>query len=195
MGSKKPTDLTRLLEQWSDGDPRALDSLLPMVFDDLHRLARHFFQRESETHTLQPTALVNEVYFRLRGQKQVSFKSRGDFFAFAADVMRHFLVDYARRRNAEKRGGDLLTVSLETGVERLLLDHPAANHIVDVHDAVETLARVDPRQADVVKLRFFLGLQVDEVAELLEISESTVKREWRTAKRWLHRRLSLPLDE
>lgn len=193
--SRNSSDLTRLLEQWSDGDPGALDRLLPMVFDDLHRLARHFFQRESDTHTLQPTALVSEVYFRLRGQKQVDFKSRGDFFAFAADVMRHFLVDYARRRNAEKRGGDLLTVSLETGVERMLADHPAATRIVDVHHAVETLAEVDPRQANVVKLRFFLGLQVDEVAELLDISESTVKREWRTAKRWLHRRLSPSLDD
>lgn len=182
-------DITRLLEAWSDGDLGALDRLLPLVFDDLHRMARYFFQRESDTHTLQPTALVSEVYFRLRGQKKLHLESRKDFFSFAAEVMRHFLVDYARRRTADKRGAGQADVPLDAGLEYLLSSTPATEKILDVHAAVEELREADPRQAEIVCLRYFLGLQVLEIAELLEISPSTVKREWRTAKFWLQRHL------
>lgn len=178
-------EVTGLLEAWSDGDPSALDKLVPIVFDDLHRMARFFFQRESATHTLQPTALVSEVYFRMRGQKTVCFESRSDFFNFAAEVMRHFLVDYARKRSAEKRGGAVTSVSLESGVAHLLSSTPTHARLLDLNLALEELERVSPKQAQIVTLRYFLGLQVKEVAELLEISESTVKREWRTAKYWL----------
>lgn len=182
-------DLTRLLEAWSDGEPEALDRLFPMVFDDLHRMARYFFQRESDTHTLQPTALVSELYFRLRGQKEVQLESRADFFNFAAEVMRHFLVDYARKRKAQKRGGDQKDLPLDDGVLHLLSTTPTSAGLLDLHDALEELEEIDSRQARVVNLRFLLGLQVKEVAELLDVSDSTVKREWRTARFWLRRRL------
>ena len=183
-------EITGLLEAWSRGDLSALDRLLPLVFDDLHRMARYFFQRESDTHTLQPTALVSELYFRLRGQKEVQLESRADFFNFAAEVMRHFLVDYARKRKAEKRGGGQSPVPLDTGTfARYLSATPTSMRLLDLDAALEELASIDPRQANIVTLRFFLGLQVVEIAELLAISESTVKREWRTAKFWLRRRL------
>ena len=186
-----PTDpeITSLLEAWSAGDPSALDQLVPLVFDDLHRMARYFFQRESKTHTLQPTALVSEVYFRMRGQKEVHLETRADFFNFAAEVMRHFLVDYARKRSAEKRGGGVTPLPFDSGIASLLSSTPATTRLLDLHRALEELEQIAPQQAQVVTLRFFLGLQVTEVAELLDISESTVKREWRTAKLWLRREL------
>jgi RNA polymerase sigma factor (TIGR02999 family) len=179
-------DITRLLQAWSDGDDEALERLVPLVFEDLHKLARYFFQRESETHTLQPTALVSEVYFRLRGQKEMRWESRADFFNFAADLMRHCLVDYARRRKARKRGGDQiqlpLTASLGLATETDL-------DLISLHEALEDLAEVDERQSQIVKLKYFVGLKVEEIAEILDVSDSTVKREWRLAKFWLRRRL------
>ena len=184
------SEITGLLADWGEGDVNALDRLLPLVFDDLHRMARYFFHRESDTHTLQATALVSEIYFRLKGQKEVEFESRTDFFNFAAELMRHFLVDYARKRNAEKRGSGISPVALEAaGFASLLAATPTSVRLLDVHSALEKLEQIDPRQAQIVTLRFFLGLQVPEVAELLDISESTVKREWRTAKYWLGREL------
>lgn len=180
-------DVTRLLKAWSAGDPKALDELLPLVYEDLRRMAGYFFKRERRDHTLQPTALISEVYFRLKGQQQTKWESRADFFSFAADVMRHFLVDHARRHRAEKRGGSADRVPLDTLLEifgEIDLD------LVDLHQALEQLAALDSRQAEVVKLRFFVGLKVEEIADLLEISTSTVKREWRTARFWLRRRLT-----
>lgn len=182
-------DITGLLTAWSAGDPSALDRLFPLVFDDLHRMARFFFHRESDTHTLQPTALVSEIYFRLRGQRDVHLESRKDFFNFAAEVMRHFLVDYARKRNAEKRGGDAAEISLDSSITSLINENPLRVDLLDLNAALDELREEDSRQADIVILRFFLGLQVPEVAELVDISESTVKREWRLAKIWLRRRL------
>lgn len=187
---ERDEDITGLLTAWSDGDLSALDELFPMVFDDLHRMARYFFHRESDTHTLQPTALVSEVYFRLRGQREVHLESRADFFNFAAEVMRHFLVDYARRRRAEKRGGDVSQIPLDSSIANLLNATPLSVGLLDLNTALEELSELDARQAHIVTLRFFLGLQVVEVAELMEISDSTVKREWRLAKIWLRRRLS-----
>ena len=177
------------MEAWSAGDIAALDKLVPLVFDDLHRMARYFFHRESDTHTLQPTALVSEVYFRLRGQEKLQLESRVDFFNFAAEVMRHFLVDYARKRNAVKRGGGVSALPFDSGISSLLADTPTSANLIDLNDALEELEAMEPRQARVVTLRFFLGLQVTEIAELLDTSESTVKREWRTAQFWLRRRL------
>ncbi len=178
-------EVTGLLQAWSEGDGEALDELLPMVFDDLHRMARYFFQRESDTHTLRPTVLISELYVRMRAQEEMQWDNRADFFNFAADVMRHFLVDYARRRKADKRGGgksDIPLASLEIAAETDV-------DLVDLHHVLEELERLDSRQCKIVKLRYFVGLRVEEVAELMGISESTVKREWRTAKFWLRRRL------
>lgn len=186
---KTESEITGLLEDWSGGDLSALDRLVPLVFDDLHRMARYFFHRESKTHTLQPTALVSEVYFRMRGQKDVQLESRADFFNFAAEVMRHFLVDYARKRTAEKRGGGVTPMPFDSGIASLLSSTPATTRLLDLHRALEELERISPKQAHIVTLRFFLGLQVTEVAELIGVSESTVKREWRTAKLWLGRKL------
>jgi RNA polymerase sigma factor (TIGR02999 family) len=182
-------EITGLLKAWSGGDVSALDRLLPLVFDDLHRMARYFFHRESDTHTLQPTALVSEIYFRLRGQRDVELDNRKDFFNFAADVMRHFLVDYARSRTAAKRGGGRSPLPFDSGISSLLSSNPTSVRLLDLNAALEDLQKIEPRQARVVMLRFFLGLQVTEISDLLEISESTVKREWRTAKFWLGRRL------
>ncbi len=178
-------EVTHLLQAWSDGDNEALDQLLPLVFDDLHRMAHYFFQRESDTHTLQPTALVSEVYVRLRGKQKMHWESRADFFSFAADVMRHFLVDYARLRKAGKRGGGMGEIPLAS-VE--LTAEPDLD-LVDLHNVLEELEGIDPRQAQIVKLKYFTGLKVEEVAQVMEISKSTVKREWRMAKFWLRRRL------
>lgn len=185
-------EITGLLEAWSEGDLSALDQLVPLVFDDLHRMARYFFHRESDTHTLQPTALVSEVYFRLRGQEKLQLESRADFFNFAAEVMRHFLVDYARKRKAAKRGGGVSAIPFDSGITSLLSDTPTSARLLDLDRALEELKALEPRQAEIVTLRFFLGLQVTEIAELLDTSESTVKREWRTAKFWLGRRLAAP---
>lgn len=182
-------DLTQLLAAWADGDSAALDRLIPLVYDDLHRMARSFFQREPGTHTLQPTALVSEVYLRLRGRREMRWDNRADFFHFAAEVMRHFLVDYARRRKADKRGGDQIRIPLDTS---LGLASEAELDLVDLHRALEQLAEIDPRQSQIVNLRFFVGLKVEEVAEILGISKATVKREWRTAKFWLRRHLEDP---
>lgn len=183
-------DITGLLEKWEAGDLSALDELLPLVFDDLHRLARYFFQRESDTHTLQPTALISEIYLRMRGQETVRFESRADFFNMAAEIFRHVLTDYARKRTAEKRGGGQASVSLESGgFADLLSQSPDSARLIDLDVALRELEEVDPRQAQIVTLRFFLGLKNSEIADLLEISESTAKRDWRTAKFFLQRRL------
>lgn len=180
-------EITEILEAWSGGDLSALDRLLPLVFDDLHRLARFFFQRESKTHTLQPTALISEVYFRLRGHRKLDFDGRADFFAFAAELMRHFLVDYGRRRSAVKRGGGRQDLPLE--LADVLSTGISGAHLLDLHLALEELEAIAPRRARVVELKHFLGLQINEIAELLEVSDTTVKKDWRLAKLWLRRRL------
>jgi len=175
--------VTVLLRRWSAGDVAALDALLPAVQDELRRLARAYMRREREGHTLEPAALVNEAYIRLVDQHDVRWASRGHFFAIAAQAMRRVLVDHARGHGAAKRGG---------GAERVTLSGIAAGEAervdVDVlwlHEALERLARLDERQARVVELRYFAGMSVEEVAEVLGISPATVKREWSTARLWL----------
>ncbi len=191
--STDANEIASLLEAWSRGEMRALDRLVPLVFDDLHTMARRFFLRESNIHTLQPTALVSEVYCKLRGQERVQFETPAEFFGFAAELMRHFLVDYARKKKAVKRGGKESPVSLEAGLENLLsAGSPSSTQIIDLHRALDELAKICPRQARVVELRFFVGLLVEEVADVLDVSEATIKREWRTAKLWLTRQLSQP---
>ena len=174
--------VTVLLRRWSAGDAGALDALLPAVQDELRRLARSYMRREREGHTLEPTALVNEAYIRLVDQHDVRWASRGHFFAIAAQAMRRVLVDHARGHIAAKRGG---------GAERVTLSGMAAEadrvdvDVLWLHEALERLARLDERQARVVELRYFAGMSVEEVAEVLEISPATVKREWSTARLWL----------
>ncbi len=182
-------EITGLLEAWSGGDSSALDRLVPMVFDDLHKMARFFFLRESATHTLQPTALISELYFRLRGQKRIEFANREDFFNFAADVMRHFLIDYARKRSAMKRGGEATVVPIDLEILGPIVDQLASEQLLDLNRALEDLREDSPREAQVVTLRYFLGLEIKEIATLLEISESTVKRDWKTSRYRLARAL------
>lgn len=182
--SGKTPDVTGLLVDWSRGDKEALERLMPLVVDELRHLARSHFRREPEGHTLQPTALVNEVYLRLTDQRQVQWESRSQFFAFAATLMRRVLVDHAKARRTAKRGGDVRKVSLQDVIG---LAEPEDVDLLALDDALSTLAEIDPRQSRIVELRFFAGLTHEEIAEVLEVSVSTVKREWRTARLWLYR--------
>ena len=178
--------VTQLLQDWSHGDGEALDKLIPLVFDDLKRIARRMFQRESDGHTLQPTALVNEVYFRLVDQKKVHWQNREQFFSVAALMMRRILADHAKGRQAAKRGSNVPKVSL---TEALHIPDTKDRNMADLDEALSRLAELDSRQSRIVELRFFMGLGNEEIAEILEISPTTVKREWKTAKLWLHREL------
>ena len=190
---KPDHDVTRLLKRWSDGDLEALDTLIPLVFDDLRRIARACFQRESPNHILQPTALVSELYLLLRGQKKTQWENRAQFFTFASGTMRHLLVDSARRRKAKKRGGGAIPIPLELSEE--LASETNVDDLIAIDQALEQLARHDPRQAQTVEMRYFSGLQVKEIAELMGISEITVKRDWRTAKHFLYRHMKAPRNE
>jgi RNA polymerase sigma factor (TIGR02999 family) len=180
-------EITDWLLAWSDGDQNALEHLMPMVERELRRMARRYFERENSNHTLQPTALVNELYLRLLGRRSVQWKNRAHFFGFSAQMMRRILVDHARIRRAEKRGDGLRNLSLEEVSDVSLQHNP---DLVALDDALKTLAAFDPRQARVVELRYFAGLDNEEIAEVLGISTRTVKREWRTARLWLHQELS-----
>lgn len=183
----KSEDITGLLQAWSAGDESALDMLIPLVFEELRRMAAYFFQREREDHTLAPTALVSELYLLLRRRRRLDWDNRASFFNFAAEVMRHFLVDYARRHRSSKRGGEAESLPLSDLLEGAAsLDFD----LVALHNAIEKLADIDPRQAKVVELRFFVGLGIEEIASILKVSDSTVKREWRTARFWLKRELA-----
>ena len=179
--------VTGLLQQWRDGDEVALERLLPLVHDTLHRLAHRYVNRERKDHTLQTTALVNEAFLRLVGQQGVDFESRAHFFAVSARVMRHILVDYARQRAAGKRGGELRQVTLDG--ELPVADGRSAE-LVALDDALAELEKVNPRGSKVVELRYFGGMNNREAAEVLRISESTVERDWRLARAWLYRELS-----
>jgi RNA polymerase sigma factor (TIGR02999 family) len=178
--------VSQLLAAWAARDPRALDRLVPLVYDELRRLAHYHMTGEREGHTLQTTALVNEVYLRFAGIKGLQWRDRAHFFAMAGTLMRRVLVDYARRQNRGKRGGGVAVTSLD--------DHAiSATPAVDIEaldEALQRLARVDPQQCRVVELRFFSGLSIEETAEALGISPATVKRDWTTAKAWLHHELA-----
>jgi RNA polymerase sigma factor (TIGR02999 family) len=182
-----PKGITELLLRWRNGDAEALNALIPLVHGELHRLARQHLSRERDGHTLQSTALVNEVYLRLLDQG-LSVENRTHFFAVSSHLMRQILVDYARRRRAEKRGDGFERVTLSEA-EGLL---PQARNLdlLALDDALEQLGRADPQLMKIVELRFFGGLSIDESAVALGISQSTVKREWATARAWLHRELT-----
>ena len=182
-------EITELLAEWSQGDPDALERLMPLVFEDLRQLARKHFRREPEGHTLQPTALVHEVYVRLVGQRKVEWQNRAQFFAFAAMLMRRILVDHAKARRTAKRGGKVQKLPLD---ETLVAAAGTDVDLVALDQALTALEAIDPRQARVVELRYFVGLTQEEVADVLDISVSTVKREWNTARLWLLQRLKEP---
>ena len=175
-----------LLRAWSGGDQTALERLTPIVYRELHRLAGRYMRRERPGHSLQTTALVNEAYMRLVGYTRMRWQDRAHFFAVAAQVMRRILVEHARRHNL-KRGGDVPHVALD---EAALVGADADVDLVALDDAMTALARVDPRKMQVVEMRFFGGLSVEETAEVLGISPVTVKRDWRMAKAWLYRELA-----
>jgi RNA polymerase sigma factor (TIGR02999 family) len=182
-----PQTMTQLLSAWSDGDKVALEQLMPLVYQELHRLAARHLASERAGHTLQPTALVNEAYLRLIDQKRVRWQTKAHFLAIAAHMMRRILVDYARARRYAKRGGGAPVVTLD---EAAALSVERASDLIAVDDVLNRLSELDPRKGRVVELRFFGGLSVEETAEVLQISPNTVLRDWRTAKAWLHRELS-----
>jgi len=178
--------ISQLLAEWADRDPAARDQLVPIVYEELRRLAAHYMRGERPDHTLQTTALVNEVYLRLAGIDGLQWRDRVHFFAMAATLMRRVLVDYARRRGRDKRGAGMSVTSLDANVAA---PQPAVD-VVALNDALERLATMDPQQSRVVELRFFAGLSVEETAEALAISPATVKRDWATAKLWLYNELN-----
>jgi RNA polymerase sigma factor (TIGR02999 family) len=183
-----PHDVTQLLRAWSEGDEQALGILIPLVHKELHRLARRYMTGESPGHTLQTTALVNEAYLRLVDVKKVSWQNRAHFFGVSANLMRRILVDLARSRHSLKRGGDAKTLSLEEG---LIVSPERGADVVELDDTLKVLASIDPRRSRVVELRFFGGLSVEETAEVLEVSPETVMHDWKLAKAWLLRELSV----
>ncbi len=187
MGTASSQEVTQLLVDWSNGDQAALDRLVPLVHEELRRLAHHHMRRERPGHTLQTTALLNEAYLRLVGQREVRWQSRAHFFAIAAQMMRRILVDYARKRRYAKRGGGACHVSLD---EAAALSREPAAGLLSLDDALTGLESVDPQQSRVVELRYFGGLTVEETAEALGLSADKVKREWSTAKAWLYREMS-----
>ena len=180
-------DITQRLERWAQGDRTALDSLMPLIYTTLRRIADGYLRRERDGHTLQPTALVNEAWLRLARQSELSFENRGRFFALAAQVMRQILVDYAREARAGKRGG---------GAMRITLGDPAApesagfEQFLALDEALARLATFSPRQARIIEMRYFGGLNVGEVAGLLDVSAATISREQRSAEAWLNRTMS-----
>ncbi len=187
MAAPPLQDVTQLLRAWNNGEQEALDQLIPLVYHELHRLAHRYMGRERSAHTLQSTALVHEAYERLINLKDVSWQNRAHFFAVSAQVMRRILVDYARSRRYSKRGGEWRQVPLN---EAVAVFHDRRTDIVALDDALQALAAIDPRKSRVVEMRFFGGLSIKETAEVLNVSEETVQRDWRLAKVWLLRQLS-----
>jgi len=184
--SPSPQEVTRLLAHWSQGDDDALAELTPLVYEELRRLAHHFMEGQRSDHTLQTTALVNEAYLRLADQTNPSWQNRAHFFAVAARAMRQILVNYAESHRSQKRGGGALKVELD---EVALVSPEESKEIVNLHEALERLATLDSRKAQVVELKYFGGLNYDEMAEVLKISRVTVRRDWEFAKAWLYAEL------
>lgn len=182
-------NITRLLQEWSDGRREALDALIPLVYDELRRQARHYLRRESGDHTLQTTALVNEAYLRLIEQNRVQWQNRAHFFGIAANMMRRILVDYARERHRVKRGGGAENLPLEEAFYIAAIEESDVD-LLSLDQALNELSEMDEQQARIVELRFFSGLSIAETAEILGISPATVKRDWNMAKAWLHHQLS-----
>ena len=179
--------ITELLAEWRDGNQSALDELYPLVYDELHRLARRYMSRERKGHTLQTTALINEAYVRLVDQKNVNWANRSHFFAISAQIMRRILIDHARRHAYAKRGGGAQQVSLE---EVAAIVPEQGRELVRLDEALKSLAERDPRRSQVVELRYFGGLNNEEIAGVLNVSENTVTRDWNMARAWLYQQLT-----
>ena len=187
MAKSSSESITQLLARWNDGDGNALEQLMPLVYDELHRLAATYLRRERRQHTLQPTALVNELYLKISDQQRTNWRNRAQFFGVAAKLMRRILVDHARAHSTSKRGSGRYCVSLRNiaafGAQ------PDAD-LITLHEILKRLEEIDPDQARIVELRFFGGLTIEETAEVMEISHATVEREWKTAKAYLKRELT-----
>ena len=179
-------EVSKLLRAWSDGDQSALEKLIPIVYEQVHSLARRYMKRERPGHSLQTTALVNEAYMRLVDYKRMQWRDRAHFFAVSAQLMRRILVEHARRHNL-KRGGQVPHLSLDEAAE---VGGERSADLIGLDDGMNALARLDPRKVQVVEMRFFGGLSVEETAEVLKISPATVMRDWNTAKAWLYRHLT-----
>ena len=182
-----PHAVTELLVAWGNGDKNARDQLMTIVYQELHRLAHHYMKRESPGHTLQTSALVNEAFVRLVDQRNVRWQNRAHFFGIAAQMMRRILVDYARQRRYLKRGGGAPTMSLD---EALIISEERSDEVIELHEAMQKLVEFDPRKSQIVELRFFGGLSIEETAEVLAVSPGTVMRDWTLAKAWLRREMT-----
>jgi RNA polymerase sigma factor (TIGR02999 family) len=190
--SATPQNVTQLLLKWNGGDATALDALIPLVYNELRRLARYYLTQEKQGQTLSSTALVHEAYLRLVDQREVTWQNRAHFFGVASQMMRRILVDHARKRGAVKRGGDALTLALD---EAMTQPQQHELDLVALDEALAGLAKLDERQSRLVELRFFGGLSIEETSEVLGVSAPTVKRDWASARAWLFRELSRgPLD-
>jgi RNA polymerase sigma factor (TIGR02999 family) len=185
--STNSSEISLLLDQYRDGRAEAFGKLMALVYDDLRRLAAWQLQTERPEHTLQPTALVHEAYLKLAGQNPVDWRNKAHFFALAAQIMRHILVDHARGRQRDKRGGARINVTLDEALE---LSHPNEPGLVELDEALNSLASQDARKSRIVELRYFGGLSIEETAGLLDVSPATVRREWTLAKAWLRHELS-----
>ena len=187
MPRPSSSEVSQLLHAWNDGDESALEKLMPLVYDELHRMARHYMARESPGHTLQTTALVNEAYVRLVDSAHTNFQNRIHFLAVCAQAMRRILADWGRSRRALKRGGEIPMLRLDEALDGA--EMPGLD-FVDLDEALKALAKVDPRKSQVVELRFFGGLNLEETAAVLKVSSDTVMRDWKMAKNWLRCELS-----
>ena len=187
MAEKPQHQITQLLAEWSGGNQAALDELYPLVYEELHRLARRYMSRERKGHTLQTTALINEAYVRLVDQRNVRWANRSHFFAISAQIMRRILIDHARRHAYAKRGGGAQQVSLE---EVAMVAREAGSDLIKLDEALKILAKMDPRRCHVVELRYFGGLSNEEIAGVLKVSENTVTRDWNLARAWLYQQLT-----
>jgi len=187
MAEAQTHEVTQLLIDWSNGDRAALDRLLPVVDQELRRLAHHYMRRERPGHTLQTTALVNEAFVRLVNRKSIQWQNRAHFFGIAAQLMRNILVDHARSHACAKRGGGAEDLELD---EALVVSQQKASEVIALDEALKELALIDAQQSRIVELRFFGGLTVEEAAEVMRVSPATIKREWSSAKAWLYRELA-----
>jgi RNA polymerase sigma factor (TIGR02999 family) len=187
MTEAQTHQVTQLLIDWSNGDQSALDKLMPLIDEELRRLAHRYMSRERAGHTLQTTALVNEAFLRLVNRKNLQWQNRAHFFGLAAQVMRTILVDHARSHASAKRGGGTRNLELD---EAMVVSQQKASEVIALDEALKQLALIDPRQSRIVELRFFGGLTVEESAEVLDVSPVTIKREWSTAKAWLYHELA-----
>ena len=181
-------EITEILRNWADGENGSLDELMPLVYDELHRQAKRHLRRENKGHTLQTSALIHEAYIKLVGQRSTNWQNRSHFFAIASQMMRRILVDHARTKHREKRGGDGVKLALDEAMA--VAESDSSVDLIALDDALTRLEKLDKQQSRVVELRYFSGLSLDDVADLLKISPSTAARDWAMAKAWLHRELT-----